>query len=81
MKTIVVYTHKPVLCGTEETTSIVFYSIRAAKKWIKENLNNYKSSCVYKIYANGDTVIHGSLDIEGNNKRYAANSRQKQKSY
>lgn len=81
MKVIEVMMTKPVEIDGKSYTELTFSTITGAKKFIKANIDIYKSSAVYKMYANGDMVNLGSLDIKGSNKRYVANSQQKMKSY
>lgn len=82
MKIITVTTKQPVrLDNGKQTTSLDFCTITGAKKWIKANIDNYKSSCIYKMYANGDMVNLGSISINADNKKYVANTRQQKQSY
>lgn len=81
MKIIEVIMTKPVEINGKSYTELTFSTIASAKKFVKANIENYKSSAIYKMYANGDMVNLGSLDINGSNKRYIANTQQKTMSY
>lgn len=55
-----------------------FYSLPAAKKAMKEhNAKGY----ICKIYANGDFVNCGEIQLNGSNKTFVANTRQTVKGY
>lgn len=81
MKVIEVMMTKPVEIDGKSYTELTFSTIACAKKFIKANIDSYKSSAIYKIYANGDMVNLGSLDIKGSNKKFVANTQQKTISY
>lgn len=82
MKVIEVILTSPVeIDGKSCTDSLIFSTIADAKKFIKANIDIYKSSAIYKMYANGDMVNLGSLDIKGSNKKFVANTQQKTMSY
>lgn len=81
MKVIEVMMTKPVEIDGKSYTELTFSTIADAKKFIKANIDIYKSSAIYKIYANGDMVNLGSLDIKGINKKFVANTQQKTMSY
>lgn len=72
---------RPVEIDGKSYTELMFSTIADAKKFIKANIDIYKSSAIYKIYANGDMVNLGSLDIKGSNKKFVANTQQKTMSY
>ena len=69
----------------DETTkeSEVFYTLTAAKKWMRERikLNHEVSGLKYKIYADGDVVNCGSIKLKGNNKSFVANTKQRKEGY
>lgn len=81
MKVIEVMMTKPVEINGKSYTELTFSTIAGAKKFIKANIDCYKSSAIYKMYANGDMVNLGSLDIKGSNKKFVANTQQKTMSY
>ena len=55
-----------------------FYNLTEAKKAMKEhNAKGY----IYKIYANGDFENCGEIILNGSNKTFIANSKQKVKNY
>lgn len=66
---------------TEIKTSYTFYSLLAAKKFIKDNLDKYAGSSITKTWANGDWENLGEINLKGSNKTFIANSRQTTKSY
>mgnify|MGYP001023260699 CR=1 FL=1 len=66
---------------TKMEKSFTFYSLAAAKKLIKENIEKYTGSCITKIWANGDWENCGEIKLSGSNKTFIANSRQKTKGY
>lgn len=61
----------------EINTVFTFYSLSPAKKFIKENIEKYESSCITKIWANGDWENLGPIKLSGSNKTFVANTRQK----
>lgn len=69
----------------DETTkeSQVCYGLAAAKKWMRERINqgHKVSGQKYRIYANGDTVNCGPINLTSNNKSFVANSKQTKKGY
>lgn len=56
--------------------SEVFYSLSAAKKWMRERLKqgHEVSGSKTRIYSNGDWVPCGEIKLSGNNKDFVANS-------
>lgn len=66
---------------TEMKSVYTFYSLANAKKHIKANIDKYVSSCITKIWANGDFENLGKIKIKGNNKIFVANTKQKKASY
>lgn len=61
--------------------TFTFYSLAPAKRLIKANLDKYKGSCITKIWANGDWENLGEIKLNGSNKAFVANTRQKQAGY
>lgn len=61
--------------------TFTFYNLRTAKKLIKANFDKYKTSCITKICANGDWENLGEIKLNGSNKTFVANTRQKQAGY
>lgn len=59
----------------------VFHSLAVAKKFIKQNLNFYKSSVITKTWSNGDWENLGEIVLKGNNKKFVANTKQKKENY
>lgn len=62
-------------------SSFDFYSLSKAKKFIKENIDNYLNSTITKVYSNGDWENCGEISLNINNKKFVANTRQTKKSY
>lgn len=55
-----------------------FYNLSNAKKAMKEhNAKGY----IYKVYSNGDMVACGEITLKGYNKKFIANSNQKNRNY
>lgn len=61
----------------ERSDTFTFYSLAPAKKLIKANLDKYKGSCITKTWANGDWENLGEINLNGSNKTFVANTRQK----
>lgn len=63
--------------------SDTFYSLTGAKKWMKERmkLGHGVEGYKYKVYSNGDTVNNGRIVLQGSNKSFVANSKQKKPGY
>ena len=66
---------------TEMVESATFVSLAPAKKLIKANLDKYAGSCITKVWANGDWENLGEINLNGSNKTFVANTRQKKKNY
>ena len=66
---------------TEMEKTYTFHSLATAKKLIKANIDKYASSCITKIWANGDFENLGQIKLKGNNKTFVANSHQTRASY
>ena len=66
---------------TEYKDVVEFYTLAAAKKLIKANLNKYKGSCITKYWANGEWENLGEIKLKGSNKTFVANTRQKVANY
>ena len=66
---------------TEEKDCFTFYDLRAAKAFIKQHRDLYKGSCITKTWANGDWENLGEIKLEGSNKHFIANTRQKKAGY
>ena len=69
----------------DETTndSQTFYSLKAAKKWMRERLKqgHMVNGQKYKIYSNGDMVNCGFIKLTGNNKSFIVNTKQTKDGY
>lgn len=69
----------------DETTndSQTFYSLTAAKKWMRERLKqgHMVNGQKYKIYSNGDMVNCGFIKLKGNNKSFIVNTKQTKDGY
>ena len=69
----------------DETTkdSQTFYSLAAAKKWMRERIKQGHEvrGQKYKVYSDGDFVNCGTISLTGNNKSFVANTRQTKKGY
>lgn len=69
----------------DETTndSQTFYSLTAAKKWMRERLKqgHIVNGQKYKIYSNGDMVNCGRIKLKGDNKVLIVNTNQKKAGY
>lgn len=65
----------------EEDDSFTFHSLRAAKAFIKQHREFYKGSCITKTWANGDWENLGEIKLEGSNKHFVANTKQKRAGY
>lgn len=65
----------------ERSDTFTFHSLAAAKKLIKANLDKYKGSCITKTWANGDWENLGEINLNGSNKTFVANTRQKKANY
>lgn len=65
----------------EERDEMVFFSLAEAKRFIKKIGNKYQGSSITQIYANGDWVNLGEINLKGNNKHFIANSRQTREGY
>ena len=63
------------------STSFEFHSLKEAKKLINANLDKYESSCITKIWSNGDWENLGPIKMKGSNKHFIANTKQKVASY
>lgn len=61
--------------------SFVFSSLKNAKSFIKKHIDKYKGSNIVKIWANGDWENLGEIKLNGNNKHFIANTKQKKFSY
>lgn len=62
-------------------THFEFSTLNAAKKLIKENIDKYVGSAIYKFWSNGDFENLGAIKIKGNNKTFVANTKQKRENY
>lgn len=64
----------------DETTkdSQTFYSLTAAKKWMRERIKqgHEVSGQKYKVYSDGDFVNCGCIKLTGNNKSFVVNTKQ-----
>lgn len=69
----------------DETTkqSETFCSLTAAKKWMREHLKqgHEVSGQKYKVYSNGDFVNYGEILLNGSNKSFVANTKQRKPGY
>lgn len=65
----------------DKNNTFTVYSLKAAKAIINENLEKYKTSCITKIWSNGDWENLGEIKLNGNNKTFVANTRQKKANY
>lgn len=61
--------------GEETTNMFDFYKLSSAKKFIKKHIDIYKSSCITKIWSNGDWENLGEIKLTGNNKHFVANTK------
>lgn len=57
-----------------------FSRVSSAKKFIRQHMAIYKSSCVTRIWANGQWENLGEIQL-GNNKHFIANARMKKDNY
>lgn len=60
---------------------VTLYSLSAAKKLIKENLEKYKSSSITQTWSDGSWENLGPIKMKGSNKTFVANTRQTKASY
>lgn len=68
--------------GTNELTRIFdFYKVSDAKKFIREHMDIYGSSCATKIYSNGGWEDLGPINLSGNNRHFLANTRMTKENY
>lgn len=69
----------------DETTkeSETFCTLTAAKKWMRERIKkgHEVSGQKYRVYSNGDFVNCGSILLNGCNKSFVANSKQRKPGY
>lgn len=65
----------------KESDSFTFHSLRAAKAFIKKHRDLYKSSSITQIWSNGDFENLGEIKLEGSNRTFVANTRQKKAGY
>ena len=65
----------------EMRDTFTFYRLASAKRFIKQNLDNYKGSSITKTWANGDWENLGEIKLTGNNTHFIANTRQKKAGY
>ena len=69
----------------DETTkeSETFYSLTAAKKWMRGRMKqgHKVSGQKYKVYSDGDFVNCGPISLTGCNKSFVANTRQTKEGY
>lgn len=63
--------------------SETFYSLTAAKKWMKERIKqgHEVEGSKYRIYSDGEIVNCGKINLHGNNRSFVANSRQTKPNY
>lgn len=63
--------------------SETFYSLTAAKKWMKERIKqgHEVEDSKYRIYSDGEIVNCGKINLHGNNRSFVANSRQTKPNY
>lgn len=66
---------------TETADTFTFFTLTAAKKLIKANMDKYKGSCITKIWANGDWENLGEISLKGTNKTFVANTKQTVSNY
>lgn len=66
------------VCNKETGYDEEFYNLSAAKKAMKEN--NAKGS-ITKVWSNGDWENLGEISLNGSNKTFVANTRQKKANY
>lgn len=81
MKTYIVYFTEPICINDELFSSYETHSLNFAKKIIKENINKYKGSAIYKFWNNGDFENLGEINLNGSNKTFVANTKQKKENY
>ena len=69
----------------DETTkeSETFCTLTAAKKWMRERMKQRHevSGQKYKVYSNGDFVNCGNILLNGCNKSFVANTKQRKPGY
>lgn len=69
----------------DETTkeSEEFYTLTAAKKWMKERMkqNHSVTGSKVRVYADGDMVNCGKINLTGDNKSFVANMKQTKRGY
>lgn len=66
---------------TEMVTTVTFYTLSAAKRFIKLHLDKYAGSEIIKVWSNGDFECLGEISLKGSNKTFVANTRQKVAGY
>ncbi len=61
----------------------VFYSLTAAKKWMRERIKigHEVSGSKCKVYSNGDFVNCGKIELNKNNRVFVANTKQTKAGY
>ena len=64
----------------EPTDVFNFYRVSSAKRFIRQHMAIYKSSCITRIWANGQWENLGEIQL-GNNKHFIANARMKKDNY
>ena len=65
----------------ETSDHFTMYSLTAAKKLIKDNIEKYAGSCIYQTWTNGDFENLGEIKLKGGNKHFIANTRQTKANY
>ena len=84
MTTYTVYLSKPILdleYGDTESNIFEFCRVATAKKFIKKHMDIYKSSCITKVWSNGDWENLGEIKLNASNKHFIANARMKKANY
>lgn len=66
---------------TEKKESFQFYSLKSAKKFIKENKDKYDTSVITQFFNDGDFENLGPINLVGSNKTFTANTKQKKFNY
>ena len=65
----------------EHDDTFTFYSLRAAKAFIKKHREFYKGSSITKFWSDGTFEDLGEIKLECSNKHFIANTRQKKAGY
>lgn len=66
---------------TEMEQHVTLHSLASAKKLIKQNRDKYVSSCITQTWSNGEWENLCEIKLNGSNKTFVANTKQKVANY